>query len=121
MLTRYAEAYRFYRYGRTMDFGETLDRLVRPLNDALDYTGIRTLHRRYVLLYFLREMAERRRSFWGWTTDEWIETSERRKKVEYQHVLPSPTCFADSQIFIVSARITLFMSSWHGRSLAEST
>jgi integrase len=87
MLTRYAEAYRFYRYGRTMDFGETLDRLVRPLNDALDYTGIRTLHRRYVLLYFLREMAERRRSFWGWTTDEWIETIERRKKVEYQHVI----------------------------------
>ena len=87
MLTRYAEAYHFYRYGRTMDFGETLDRLVRPLNDALDYTGIRTLHRRYVLLYFLREMAERRRSFWGWTTDEWIETIERRKKVEYQHVI----------------------------------
>jgi hypothetical protein len=26
-----------------MDFGETLDRLVKPLNDALDYTGIRTL------------------------------------------------------------------------------
>jgi len=23
----------------------------------------------------------------GWTTDEWIETIERRKKVEYQHVI----------------------------------
>ena len=33
-LTRYAEAYRFYRYGRTMDFGRSLDRLVQPLNDA---------------------------------------------------------------------------------------
>jgi len=87
MLTRYAEAYRFYRYGRTMDFGETLDRLVKPLNDALDYTGIRTLFRKYVLLYFLREMAERKRSFWEWTTDEWIETIERQKKVEYQHVI----------------------------------
>ena len=87
MLTRYAEAYRFYRYGRTMDFGETLDRLVKPLNDALDYTGIRTLFRKYVLLFFLREMAERKRSFWGWTTDEWIETIERQKKVEYQHVI----------------------------------
>jgi integrase len=70
-----------------MDFGETLDRLVRPLNDALDYTGIRTLFRKYVLLFFLREMAERKRSFWGWTTDEWIETIERQKKVEYQHVI----------------------------------
>ncbi|MGC2170936.1 MAG: hypothetical protein WA623_06070, partial [Candidatus Sulfotelmatobacter sp.] len=27
MLTRYAEAYRFYRYGRTMNFGAALDRL----------------------------------------------------------------------------------------------
>lgn len=87
MLTRYAEAYRFYRYGRTMDFGETLDRLVKPLNDALDYAGIRTLFRKYVLLFFLREIAERKRAFWGWTTEEWIETIERQKKVEYQHVI----------------------------------
>jgi hypothetical protein len=87
MLARYAEAYRFYRYGRTMDFGQTLDRLVKPLNDTLDYTGIRTYFRKYVLLFFLREMAERRRSFWGWTTDEWIETIERQKKTEYQHVI----------------------------------
>jgi hypothetical protein len=86
MLTRYAEAYRFYRYGRTMDFGQTLDRLVKPLNDALNYTGIRTYFRKYVLLFFLREMAERRRSFWGWTTDEWIELIERQK-TEYQHVV----------------------------------
>ncbi|AXC10043.1 hypothetical protein ACPOL_0676 [Acidisarcina polymorpha] len=46
MLTRYAEAYRFYRYGRTMDFGPSLNRLVQPLNDALDYTGIKTGHRK---------------------------------------------------------------------------
>lgn len=70
MLARYAEAYRFYRYGRTMDFGPALDRLVRPLNDVFDYTGIKTQLRRYVLLFFLREMAERNSSFWGWTTDE---------------------------------------------------
>ena len=46
MLARYKEAYRFYRYGRTMDFGPTLDRLVRPLNDVFDYTGIKTQLRR---------------------------------------------------------------------------
>jgi integrase len=86
MLKGYAEAYRFYRYGRTMDFGQTLDRLVKPLNDALNYTGIRTYFRKYVLLFFLREMAERRRSFWGWTTDEWIELIDRQK-TEYQHVV----------------------------------
>jgi integrase len=86
MLTRYAEAYRFYRYGRTMDFGQTLDRLVKPLNDALTYTGIRTYFRKYVLLFFLREMAERRRSFWAWTTDEWIDLIDRQK-TEYQHIV----------------------------------
>jgi integrase len=77
-LTRYAEAYRFRRYGRTMDFGEDLDRLIRPLNDTLDYTGIGTNKRKYVLLFFLREMADRKRSFWGWTTEEWIESIDSR-------------------------------------------
>ena len=79
MLTRYAEAYRFYRYGRTMDFGPSLDRLVSPLNDVFDYTGIKTEKRRYVLLFFLREMANRNRSFWGWTTEEWIDSIDARR------------------------------------------
>jgi integrase len=78
MLTRYAEEYRFYRYGRTMNFGAALDRLVRPLNDTLDYTGIITNRRKYVLLFLLREMAERKRSFWGWTTEEWIDSIDAR-------------------------------------------
>lgn len=85
-LTRYAEAYRFYRYGRTMDFGRSLDRLVQPLNDALDYTGIITKHRKYVLLFFLRETAERKRAFWGWTTEEWIDSIDRRRP-ERQHIV----------------------------------
>ena len=80
-LTRYAEAYRFYRYRRTMDFGRSLDRLVQPLNDALDYTGIITKHRKYVLLFFLRETAERKRAFWGWTTEEWIDSIDRRRQI----------------------------------------
>jgi hypothetical protein len=47
-----AEAYRFHPYGRRMDFGPELDRLV-PLNDVLDYTGIITLHRKYTLVFLL--------------------------------------------------------------------
>ncbi len=86
MLTKYAEAYRFYRYGRTMDFGIALDRLVRPLNDTLDYTGITTLQRRYTLFYFLREMARRGRPFWGWSTEEWIETIGARREA-LQHAV----------------------------------
>ncbi len=77
MLTRYTEAYRFYRYGRTMDFGAVLDRIIRPLNDALDYAGCKTGKRRFVLLFFLREIAERKRTFWAWTTEEWIDSIDR--------------------------------------------
>ncbi len=63
----------------------SLNRLVQPLNDTLDYTGIKTNHRKYVLLFFLREMAERKRSFWGWTTEEWIESIERRRSGASAH------------------------------------
>jgi integrase len=86
MLTRYADAYRFYRYGRTMDFGPFLDRLVRPLNDVFDYTGIKTEQRRYVLLFFLREMARRNLSFWGWSIAEWIDSIEARRPAR-QHAV----------------------------------
>ena len=86
MLTRYAQAYRFCRYGRTMDFGSELDRLVRPLNDTFDYTGIKTMQRRYALFFFLREIEKRGRSFWGWTTDEWIDTINARVKAR-QHAV----------------------------------
>ncbi len=37
-----------------------------------------TYRRKYVLLFFLREMAERKRSFWGWTTEEWIDSIDAR-------------------------------------------
>jgi hypothetical protein len=40
---------------------------------TLDYTGIGTTKPKYVLLFFLWEMAERKRSFWGWTTGEWSQ------------------------------------------------
>jgi integrase len=86
VLTRYAEAYRFYRYGRTMDFGPSLKRLVQPLNEALDYTGIIPNQRKYVLLFFLREMAERKLSFWGWSSEEWIDSINRRQAGR-QHIL----------------------------------
>jgi len=77
MLTCYAEAYQFSRYGKTMDFGPVLDRLVRPVNDALDYTGCKTGKRKYVLLFFLRETEQRKRAFWAWTVEEWIDSMDR--------------------------------------------
>ena len=34
VLTRYAKEYRFYRYGRTMNFGAALDRLIRSVGEG---------------------------------------------------------------------------------------
>ncbi len=86
MLVNYAQAYRFCRYGRTMDFGRTLNRLIRPLNDTFDYTGIKTNERRYTLFYFLREIGKRGRPYWGWSAEEWIETIDARQKAKQHSV-----------------------------------
>ena len=86
VLTHYEKEYRFYRYGRTMNFGAALDRLVQPLNDTLDYTGIATSKRKYVLFFLLREMAQRKRAFWGWTTEEWIDSIDARRDAR-QHTV----------------------------------
>jgi integrase len=77
-----------------MDFGPSLDRLIRPLNDVFDYTGIKTEKRRYVLLFFLREMAERKRSFWGWTTEEWIDSIDARQTAR-QHIVAAAYLLCD--------------------------
>jgi integrase len=86
MLDNYAEAYRFYRYGRTMDFGSILDRLVRPLRDVFDYTGIPTAHKRHTLHFLLREMQRRKSPFWTWNTAEWVESVDARRESR-QHVV----------------------------------
>jgi hypothetical protein len=120
MLTRYAEAYRFYRYGRTMDFGTELDRLVRPLNDTFDYTGIKTMQRRYTLFFFLREIEKRGRSYWGWTTDEWIDTINARVKARQHAVAIAYLLCSFSDLH----RLRVTMSSipvWPGKCLGEST
>src|SRR5262245_41290412 len=53
---------------------ENLDRLLRPINDVLDYLAIHNIHRRRLITNtLLREMHDRRQSFWGWTREVWIE------------------------------------------------
>ncbi len=120
MLTRYAEAYKFYRYGRTMDFGAALNRLVRPLNEVLDYTGIITNRRKYVLLFFLREMAERKRPF----GDGLLRSGLIRLTLGSLHgSMPWRllTCCAVFLICIASRAITSSIPVWPARFLAAST
>ena len=53
---------------------EYLDRFLRPINDVLDYLAIHNVHRRRLITNtLLREMHDRRQSFWGWTREEWVE------------------------------------------------
>ena len=44
------------------------------------------MQRRYTLFFFLREIEKRGRSFWGWTTEEWIDTINACGKVK-QHAV----------------------------------
>ncbi len=39
-----------------------------------------------LMFFFLREIEKRRRSFWGWTTEEWIDTINARVKAR-QHAV----------------------------------
>lgn len=51
-----------------------LDRLVRPIEDAVAVAGGRGLLRTAVLRVMAREMHRRGRTLWGWTHAEWVET-----------------------------------------------
>lgn len=49
-----------------------LDRLVRPIKDALVVTGARSQLRANVLKILILESGRYGRTFWGWTRDEWL-------------------------------------------------
>lgn len=53
---------------------DKVSRLIKPLEDLFGHTNLRHAVRPFLVLYLLREMTRRGRSFWGWTTVEWIET-----------------------------------------------
>jgi Phage integrase family len=57
-------------------FGESspaLERLLRPLQDALNVTRADKRVRRDTICTFLLEMDSRASAFWAWTHDEWVE------------------------------------------------
>jgi integrase len=61
-------------------------RLIEPLDDLLNHTKLRHRVRPFLVLYLLREMNRRGRSFWGWTIEEWIETINRHPP-QQQHLI----------------------------------
>ncbi|GCF11878.1 tyrosine-type recombinase/integrase [Dictyobacter arantiisoli] len=63
---------------------QVLDRLVRPLNDALDVTNASVDARGLVVHKLLCEMLARRTSFWIWTVDDWIQILGDCSQAYYQ-------------------------------------
>lgn len=53
-----------------------LPRLLRPLEDVCSHTRLHEKYRPGLKVLMLREMAARARSFWGWSEEEWIETTK---------------------------------------------
>jgi integrase len=52
----------------------SLPRLLNPLEDVCNHIQLRRQDRVRLKILFLRDMALRRRSFWGWSEEEWIES-----------------------------------------------
>jgi integrase len=65
---------------------DKVKRLIEPAEDLFSHTKLRHAVRPFLVLYLLREMSRRGRSFWGWTTEEWIETINNHPP-QQQHLI----------------------------------
>src|SRR5215475_8651993 len=52
----------------------SLQRLITPINDCLDYTQAKRFSRGLVISVLIREMQRRHSTFWEWAPGEWLET-----------------------------------------------
>lgn len=63
---------------RLKTYGESLERLLQPLTDALDILGTdKSQIRNNVLEAFLREIANRQQSYWVWANMDWDNWLQR--------------------------------------------
>ena len=85
-LTEYVRNYDAATHEKPAGFYTVMQRLIRPMEDVLAHTALRLSHRGFVVLFLLREMARRGRSFWGWNEEEWAETINARRQ-EQQHLI----------------------------------
>jgi integrase len=68
-----------------------LDRLLRPLHDAMDAVGLEGAARRSALRPMVVAMARTGRPFWGWSDDDWREVlgprSRRQRLLAFRYLL----------------------------------
>jgi hypothetical protein len=61
-------------------------RLIQPIEDLFSHTQLRPAVQPSLVLYLLRYTTRRGRNFWGWTTEEWIETINNHA-AQQQHLI----------------------------------
>lgn len=83
-------------------------RLIEPVEDLFSHTTLRPTVRPFLVLYLLREMNRRGRSFWGWTTEEWIQTINNHH-LSSSIWSPSHISFADLLISTQRDRSLLYI------------
>src|SRR6266496_349132 len=72
--SRYAQEKLHHR-----DIWSRLERMVQPVDDVLNSINIKGSHRNRILLFVLREMFRREKSFWGWSETDWSEIFTRHR------------------------------------------
>ena len=73
-LRSYVRLYKENYRHRVHQFYGALQRLVRPLRDVTNLMGPNDQLRAGTINVMLRQIYERRRTYWGWSQDEWLET-----------------------------------------------
>ncbi len=54
-----------------------MPRLLNPLEDVCNHVGLQEKYRSNLKILMLRDMAARKRSFWGWSEEEWVESIKK--------------------------------------------
>jgi integrase len=65
---------------------DRVGRLIQPIEDLFSHTKLRPAVQPSLVLYLLRDTTRRGRSFWGWTTEEWVETINNHP-AQQQHLI----------------------------------
>jgi hypothetical protein len=68
-----------------------LPRLMKPLEDVCTHIELQQKYWANLKAMMVRDVAARKRSYWGWTEEEWIE-SIRKGGHEKSSVVRSATC-----------------------------
>ena len=85
-LKGYMDRYESGNPNHPPQFHAAESRLIVPIQDVLDWTGLAKSTRFRAINYLFREMYRRRRSFWGWRPGDWVETIRATRFFRQHHM-----------------------------------